>query len=150
MCAVIAASSTPVCSPKSATSQNFLPSLTEQNIYLGVHPAKGYDALLEFGGCKQTPILLKEPQVQTLAIHFPVLCVEMRNDRQYSSGSKKSEFTLSTTKQYRTARLKHGDKYIVYRLHDLQNLLRILYLTHKQQKFFLRPYQTSWIMPILR
>jgi hypothetical protein len=61
----------------------------------------------------------------------------MCNDRQYSSGSEKSEFTRSTTKQYRTGRLKHSDKYIVYRLHDLQNLLRILYLAHEQQKVFL-------------
>jgi hypothetical protein len=104
---------------------------------VGVYPAKGYDVLLEFGGCKQTPILLKEPQVQILAIHLPVLCVEMCNDKQYSSGSKKSECTLSTTKAYRTARLKHSDKYIVYRLHDLQNLLRILYLAHEQQNVFL-------------
>jgi hypothetical protein len=59
----------------------------------------------------------------------------MCNDRQYSCGSEKSEFTLSTTKKYCTARLKHGDKYIVYRLHDLQILLRILYMAHKQQVF---------------
>jgi hypothetical protein len=81
-------------------------------------------------------LLRNEPQVQTLAIHLPVLCVEMC-DWQYSSGSK---FTLSTTKQYRTARLKHDDKYIVYRLHDLQNFesskLRILYLAPEQQKVF--------------
>jgi hypothetical protein len=61
----------------------------------------------------------------------------MCNDRQISCGSENSEFTLSTTKAYRTARLKHGDKYIVYRLHDLRNLLRILYVAHEQQKIFL-------------
>jgi hypothetical protein len=108
-------------------------------VSVGIYPAMGYDALLKFGGCRQTPVLLKEPQFWTLAIHVPVLCVEMCNDRQYSSGSEKSEFTLSTTKQYRTARLKHGNKYIVYRLHDLQNLPRILYLAHEQQKFFRSP-----------
>jgi hypothetical protein len=50
---------------------------------------------------------------------------------------KWKKWIYSTTKQYRTARIKHGDKYIVYRLHDLQNLLRILYLAHEQQKVFL-------------
>jgi hypothetical protein len=75
----------------------FLDSDRTKYLSVGVHPAKGYDALLKFGGCKQTLILLKEPDVQTLAIHLPVLCVEMCNDRQYSSGSGKSEFTLSTT-----------------------------------------------------
>jgi hypothetical protein len=61
--------------------------------------------------------------------------VEICNDRQYSC--KNSELTLSTTKAYRTAILKHGDKYIVYRLHDLHNLLRMLYLAHEQQTVFL-------------
>jgi hypothetical protein len=40
---------------------------------VGVYPAKSYDDLLKFGGCKQTHILLKEPQVQTSAMHLPVL-----------------------------------------------------------------------------
>jgi hypothetical protein len=81
-------------------------------------------------------LLRKKPQVQTVAVHLPVLCVAT-NNILVESGSEKSEVTLSTTKQYRTAILKHGDKYIVYRLHDLQNLLRILYLAHEQQKVFL-------------
>jgi hypothetical protein len=77
----------------------------------------------------------KKPQVQTVAVHLPVRCVATNNIRVESWSEKR--WIYSTTKQYRTARLKHGDKYIVYRLHDLQNLLGILYLAHEQQKFFL-------------
>jgi hypothetical protein len=52
----------------------FLDSDRTEYLFVGVYPAKGYDALLEFGGCKQTPILLKEPEIQTLAFHLPILC----------------------------------------------------------------------------
>jgi hypothetical protein len=41
-------------SPKSATSQNFLHRLREQNI-CGFYPAKDYDAVLELGGYKHSP-----------------------------------------------------------------------------------------------
>jgi hypothetical protein len=60
----------------------------------------------------------------------------MCNDRQYACGTEGAEFTLFTTKWYGTGRLRFGDKYIVYRLHDLQNLLQILYMAHEQHKVF--------------
>jgi hypothetical protein len=100
-------------------------------------PCQGLRSPTQIRCCKQTPILLKQSQVPTLAVHLPVLCVETCNGRHYSCESVDAEFTLSTTKTYRTARLKYGDKYIVYRLHDLQNLLGILCLAHEQQKGFL-------------
>jgi hypothetical protein len=93
----------------------------------GIYPGKGYD-VLEFGGCKQTPVFLTEPHIQNIAFHFPTMCAEMCNDRQYKCVSEVGEFSLSTTKAYRTARLKFGNYYILYRLHELQNPLRILYL----------------------
>jgi hypothetical protein len=109
MCATIAAStlsgavsSIPVRSPKLLLRRIFFLDFDRTKyLSVGLYPARGYEALLEFGGCKQTPIHLKEPQVQTLAVHLPVLCVEMCNDRQYSCGSKDTEFTLPL---YRTVR----------------------------------------------
>jgi hypothetical protein len=38
----------------------FLYSDRTKYLSVGVYPDRGYDALLEFDGCKQTPILLKE------------------------------------------------------------------------------------------
>jgi hypothetical protein len=46
-------------------------------------------------------------------------------------------FKLFTTRDYRTARLKLGDNYIVYNLSNLQYLLRVFYLIHKQQIHYL-------------
>jgi hypothetical protein len=43
----------------------------------------------------------------------------------------------STTRGYRTARLKLGDNYIVYRLQDVQYMLRIFYMIHMQQMRYL-------------
>jgi hypothetical protein len=42
-----------------------------------------------------------------------------------------------TTGGYRIARLRLGDSYIIYRLQDLQKLLRILYMVHEQKKPYL-------------
>jgi hypothetical protein len=59
----------------------------------------------------------------------------MCNDEQYRC--ENGDFRLSTTRGYRTARLKLGDNYIVYRLQDIQYLLRIFYMVHMQQKRYL-------------
>jgi hypothetical protein len=62
------------------------------------------------------------------------MCAEVWKDRQYKCVSEDGDFSLSTTKAYRTARLIFGSYYILYRLHEIQNPLWILYLGHNQQK----------------
>jgi hypothetical protein len=71
-----------------------------------------------------------------LAEHLPALCEKMCNDEQY--WCENGDFKLSTTRGYRAARLKLGDNYIVYKLQDIQNLLRIFYMVHMQQVRYLK------------
>jgi hypothetical protein len=81
--------------------------------------------LVQFGGHKLRPIVFADQYVRTLAEHLPDLCEKMCHDEQYRCES--GDFRLYTTRGYRTARLKLGDNYIVYKLQDIQDLLRIFF-----------------------
>jgi cellulose synthase/poly-beta-1,6-N-acetylglucosamine synthase-like glycosyltransferase len=59
----------------------------------------------------------------------------MCSDEQYQC--ENGNFKLFTTRAYRTARMKLGDNYIVYKLSDLQYLLRIFYVIQNQQIHYL-------------
>jgi hypothetical protein len=85
------------------------------------------------GGPKLRPIADK--YVRTFAKDLPDLCAKMCNDEQYRC--ENGDFRLSTTRGYRTARLILCDNYIVYRLQDIQYLLRIFYVVHTHQMRYL-------------
>jgi hypothetical protein len=109
----------------------FIDSDKTRYVSVGYYPARNYSVLVEFGGSRIKPIALTEANVRTLAEHLPTLCKKMCSDEQYQC--ENGNFRLFTTRAYRTARLKLGDNYIVYRLSDLQCLLRILYVIHNEQ-----------------
>jgi hypothetical protein len=104
-------------------------------VSVGFYPARNYDMLVEFGGPKLRPIVLADRYVHTVAKHSPTLCEKMCSDEQYRCVS--GDFRLCTTRGYRTARLKLGDNYIVYRLQDVHYLLRIFYMVHMQHMRYL-------------
>jgi hypothetical protein len=81
-------------------------------VTVGFYPARNY----EFGGPKLRHIVLVDKYVRTLAEHLPELCEKMFHDEQYRC--ENGDLRLSKTRGYRTARLKLGDNYIVYRLRD--------------------------------
>jgi hypothetical protein len=66
-----------------------------------------------------------------MAEHLQAMCAEMCNDKQYRFVN--GDNRLYTIGVYRIAMLRLGDKYIIFRLQDLQTLLRILYMVHVQQ-----------------
>jgi hypothetical protein len=104
-------------------------------VSVGFYPARNYNVLVEFGGPKLTRNTLADQYVRTLAEHLPALCEKMCNDEEYRC--ENCDFRLSTTRGYRTTRLKLDDNYIVCRLQDIQYLLRIFYMVHMQQMRYL-------------
>ena len=109
----------------------FIDSDKTRYVSVGVYPGRGYDALVELGAPKLRPIVLTEPHVRTLVEHLPAMWTEMCNDKQYRC--ENGDFKLYTTAGYRSARLRLSDNYIIFKLHDLQILLRLLYVIHAQQ-----------------
>jgi hypothetical protein len=100
-------------------------------VSVGYYPSRNYAVLVEFGGSSFKPIVLTEANVRNLAEQLPTLCEKMCSDEKYQC--ENGNFKLFTTRTYRTTRLKLDNNYIVYKLNDLQYLLRIFYVIQNQQ-----------------
>jgi demethoxyubiquinone hydroxylase (CLK1/Coq7/Cat5 family) len=90
--------------------------------------------MVEFGGVKNKPIVLTQPQVHFLAGVIPHVCEFLCNE---SKSFKDGTLRLATTGAVKVARLYQGKSYIAFKLEELRYIQDMFYIVQNQQVLYI-------------
>jgi len=95
----------------------------------GFYPNRNYEACVEFGGARRTPVVLTSYYLSTFAQRLPKLCENMCNHQPYTC--KELLFRLQTTKSC-VAKLIYNKNSVSFKPNEFNYLMATIDLFAKQ------------------
>ena len=101
-------------------------------VSVGFYTAQNYHRLVVFGGTTLLPLVFAADFVTVLVERLPGLLEAMCQNEQFQWRSEDTVFRVNSTGLYRVARFTLDKHWILFKLHELRNLLYIFYMITNQ------------------